>query len=68
VQTERFPAARELLIAAVATLERKGGDGLPLALSALAFVEEQAGRHAAADSLRERAAQLASKASADVPA
>ena len=67
LQTERFPAARELLVTAVATLERKGGDNLHLALSALAFIEEHSGRPAAADSLRQRAAKLAPKASAPVP-
>jgi tetratricopeptide (TPR) repeat protein len=63
LQAERFPAARELLVPAVAVLERKGGESLPLALSALAYVEEQSGRDAVAESLRLKAAKYTPKAS-----
>jgi tetratricopeptide (TPR) repeat protein len=59
LNADRTSAARELLIHAVATLERSGGDLLGFALTALAAAEEESGRHAEALRRREQAAKLA---------
>jgi tetratricopeptide (TPR) repeat protein len=57
----RLPAARELLVTAIAAMERRGEgshESLLLAFNALAFIEDQMGRTDAAEGLREKAARL----------
>lgn len=59
VRAGRVAPARELLMQAVATLERKGGPRLAAALETFAEVEERMGRSEDARRWRERAAEIA---------
>ena len=60
VKAGRIAPARELLMQAIATLERKGGPQLSRALETFADVEERMGRREEARQWRERAAEIAS--------
>ncbi len=59
MQAGRAAPAYELLTQAIAYLERKGGEGLTLALETMACVHEQMGRAADAKHCRERVAGMA---------
>jgi tetratricopeptide (TPR) repeat protein len=59
VKAGRIAPARELLMQAIGTLERKGGPQLAKALETFADVEERMGRMAEAKQWRERAAEIA---------
>jgi tetratricopeptide (TPR) repeat protein len=59
VKAGRIAPARELLMQAIGTLERKGGPQLARALETFADVEERMGRGADAKQWRERAAEIA---------
>jgi hypothetical protein len=63
VRSGRIAPARELLMQAIGTLERKGGPQLARALETFADVEEHMGRAEDAQRWRERAAEIAAAAS-----
>jgi serine/threonine-protein kinase len=58
VRSGRSSAARELLVSAIAALEREKGEALREALEIMAEAEEQAGRHSEAAACRARAERL----------
>ena len=59
MQAGRTAPAYELLTQAIAFLERKGGEGLVLALETMACIHEQMGRTEDARHCRERVAGMA---------
>jgi hypothetical protein len=59
VRAGRIAPARELLLQAISTLERKGGPQLARALETFADVEEHMGRGEDAKRWRERASEIA---------
>jgi tetratricopeptide (TPR) repeat protein len=61
VKAGRIAPARELLMQAIGTLERKGGPPLARALGTFADVEERMGRMEEARQWRERAAEISSE-------
>ena len=58
VKAGRIAAARELLMNAIGTLERKGGPPLAQALEIFAEVEDRTGHPAEAKQWRERASEI----------
>jgi tetratricopeptide (TPR) repeat protein len=61
VKAGRIAPARELLMQAIATLERKGGPPLARALGTFADVEERMGRKEEARQWRERAEEISAE-------